>query len=90
MVLFKETDLCSAPSASSQPAVFSSHTILVAASNTSTANRASLTDTFSRDGKLPLRLEFRGCLVPKKILQYPLHQIFGHMHKVLNVVEKKN
>ena len=24
----------------------------------------------------------------KKILQYPSHQMFGHMHETLNVVEK--
>ena len=26
----------------------------------------------------------------KKILQYPSHQIFGHMHRALNAFEKNN
>ena len=30
------------------------------------------------------------CLVQKKILQYPSHQMFRHIHGVLNAVEKNN
>ena len=30
----------------------------------------------------------RPSLVPKKILQYSSHQMFGHIHKALNAVEK--
>ena len=33
---------------------------------------------------------FKGCLVPKKILQYSSHRIIGHMHGTLNAVEKIN
>jgi len=31
----------------------------------------------------------RPCLVPKKILEYPSHRMFRHMHEALNAVEKK-
>ena len=31
----------------------------------------------------------RACLVPKKFAQYPSHRILRHMHRVLNVNEKK-
>ena len=30
------------------------------------------------------------CLVPKKIQDFPSHQIFGHMHGALNIVKKIN
>jgi hypothetical protein len=32
---------------------------------------------------------FRGCLVPTQNFFTPSHQMFGHMHRVLNVDEKK-
>jgi hypothetical protein len=30
------------------------------------------------------------CLVPKIFQDFPSHRMFGHMHEVLNVDEKKN